>query len=366
MNVTDTMARIKRFRETRPKNKQFDRLRNIFYDFKDGANILRLVGSFLEVKTHFISPAKNRGSRGLCVDEAFRGDHKLPPVINCPDWDLEKEQQNPVLTCPICRLHRLANEALEDTSISQEDKDFLEDLESTTRPRTILKWNILDRDDPFITRIVNEVEEKVLGYKIANIGMEAWGDIEGIFDQCQCDITDVDGGIDICVTKTQGKPRTSYSAQAVIAKLAIKVTPLTQEEKALELHNLRMVCGKMTDIKTLLDALHGDLREMLDANPETATTPDAPPAESKTAIAKPAPVKPAPVAPVAAPAAAPVVSTTAAKQNPAPVAAKPTQPADDALGGGDDGGGDDVPAAPEIAKPAATSRAASILGAKKK
>lgn len=268
MGVLD---KIKKFKNTRPKNEGGrGRMTGIFHDWKEGPNHIRLVGEFLEVKTHFIAPAPKRQERGLCQQSAFAKDNenRIPQVINCPDWDITMEQEKEVKTCPVCKLFRLAKTALKEGP-DAEEKKYLDGLVSLSRQRTNLKWNIFDRNDPNVKHIDesgNEEDKK--GLKIASIGMEAWDDIEGIFDQCGFDITDAEEGCDINVIKGHNGTRTSYSAQVILAGKELKITPFDDEEKEVisGKHDLKAICGKQTDSDKVLDALHGDYRDLLDIN----------------------------------------------------------------------------------------------------
>ncbi len=277
-----TFDKVKKFSASRPRYGGGSSARGIFHTFKTGDNIVRLVGEFIEVKTHFIAPMKSRGDRGLCISDAFEGEDKLPQVCNCPDW-----------------------------------------LAGKCAPRTALKWNILDRDDPYIVEATDKGERKVLGYKIATVGMEAWNDIEGIFTQCGFDISDVNGGIDINICRTEGK-KTSYAARAILEGGSVKKTPLTEEEKALQLHDLKRLCGKQTDPLSIRDALHSDLMEDLEkAGGLTVAGEEG--AEEEAAAPAPAPKKAA--APVAAPAAPAKAAAFTSTKTPAPAAAPKAAPA---------------------------------------
>ena len=267
----ERLDKIRRFKAQRPRGGGGARLRGIFHTWKDGTNNIRLVGDFLEVRTHFIAPVPTRKERGLCQAEAFKGDDSIPKVINCPDWDIEKSEEKTSKTCPICKLNALAHAVLQEECTDAEKK-FYENLRSISRQSIKLKWNILDRDDPFVLQVEEGEEKKVKALKIADIGMEAWGDIEGIYDQMHpLDIADDEEGIDICVTR--GKTtRTTYSAAAVLDTTqrppSAKMTPLTEEEKEMKQHDLKAICGKQVDPMKIRDGLHEDYREHLELNEE--------------------------------------------------------------------------------------------------
>lgn len=278
MGVLD---KVRKFKNSRPAGGgDRTRTRDIFHDFQDGDNRIRLVGEFLEVKTHFIAPAPKRGERGLCQPDAFSKDakNKLPKVVNCPDWDVEKEEETEKKTCPICKLYRLACQVLKEDPSEEEKKEF-EAIKSAARVRTSLKWNIFDRDNPNVT-IVDEKgnESKQKGLKIATIGMEAWDDIEGIFNQCGFDITDPDEGVDIKVTKGHNGTRVAYSSQVCIdmKTKGLAVTPFDDEEREIVKNcpDLKTICAKKTDADAIRDALYGEYAELLELNADDASDDD--------------------------------------------------------------------------------------------
>jgi hypothetical protein len=305
MSVLD---KVRKFKDTRPKNNSGGSMRGIFHDWKDGSNPIRLVGEFLEVRTHFIAPVAARKDRGLCMQEAFRtkgvqskeGEEYLPQVINCLDWDIEKETVKKEKTCPICRLYAIAKQGLREGP-DAEEKKYFDELSRTAKPRTSLKWNIFDRLDPNVTVVENGSERKQKGLKIATIGMEAWGDIEGIFEQCGYDITDAVDGIDIDVKKEKGTQRAEYSACAAMGGRppTIKVTPFDAEELEIvaQKHDLKQICGKQTSAEKIIDALHGDLRDLLDLNVDGEAEEE----EAAEEAPAPAPRRQAPAAAAAEP-----------------------------------------------------------------
>jgi ribosomal protein L12E/L44/L45/RPP1/RPP2 len=299
MSVLDKIRKMKDRGDRRGNRSP---LRGIFHDWQDGPNNVRLCGDFLEVKTHFIAPAPKRNDPGLCQADAFKGDDRIQMVINCPDWDVGTEEAKAEKTCPICKLHAIANQVLAENPGPAEKKQY-DKLRSDTRQRTLLKWNVLDRDNPNIKKIEDGEEAEVLGFKIASVGMEAWDDINGIFDQCKVDISGVEEGVDICVTKAfdAKKKRVAYTAQAIIEGTSLKVTPLTKEERELELHDLLKYCGKQTDPQRVIDALHGDFRDIYELALEEEEADNEVAATGSTPDPDPAPA-PAP-APAADPAA---------------------------------------------------------------
>jgi hypothetical protein len=306
-----TLDKIKAFRNSKPAGGgNFSKQRDIFFKYKDGSNVVRLVGEFVRVETHYISPDPKRKDRGLCIPGAFDGEGSLPRVMNCLDWDLEKEQPTTTKTCPICKLHRVAHAALKEAGDSIEDKDkkYLEGIRSASRPSTSLKWNIIDRSDPYITEEKPDGSvAKILGYKVINVGMEAWNDIEGIFSQMDpVDITDIEEGMDIDIIKDHNGVRTCYKARVMMQGKSAKVTPLTEAERAMQPHDLKRLSKRLVDAGKLVDSLHDDLRALIED--------DAPAAAEEASEPAPAPKTeapaPKPAAPKTAPAKAPLPAVT--------------------------------------------------------
>ena len=302
MGIKDKMRAVRARQEKDGRGgRQFTNLRDIFFDWQEGDNIVRFIGDFLEVKTHFIAPAPKRGDRGLCNGEAFKGDYneKLQMVINCPDWDIEKEESKGTHDCPICKLNRIAGAILADNP-NDEEKETFKALASATRARTSLKWNVIDRNNPYITKKEGDHEEKIFGFKIATVGMEAFNDIEGIVDQTGMDISDDDEGLDIIVTKTK-KARWEYSAKAAmdmsVKPPTCKMTPLTEEEHAAERHRLLERCGRQSDMQKVTDALHPDYLEYLELNADDDEVASEPAAPAPTPEPTPEPKAPAEAAP---------------------------------------------------------------------
>lgn len=260
------LEKVRRFNESRPKYTNRGRTTGIFHNWKDGENPMRFVQNFVETKTHFVAPSKRTKLQtgGLCIEDAFEGEESIPKVVNCADWDMENEEWREEKTCVICKLNRLAKKVLEHRDeLDAETREKFEAVTAATYARTALKWNCINRDDPNVIKIDDDGnEEKVLGLKIANVGIEAWEDISGIIDNLGLDITDPDEGIDIIVVKQKGA-RVSYSAKPVFKGMTVKQTPLTEEERALEPHDILKLCGVQTDQDRVLDGLHEEYREML-------------------------------------------------------------------------------------------------------
>jgi hypothetical protein len=258
----DTLAKIRKLRESN-RSGNGSRKRGVFMTFEMGENIIRLVGEPIEMKNHYLGENKmaEHDKRGLITKDA----EGIPILINCLDWDINIEEPKDEKRCPICKLNELAHGELtkEDNEMSDEDRGYLTDLRSRARARTVLKWNVIDRNNPNIIEQTDDGEKEVFGFKIANIGPEAWTDIEGIFNQMGFDISDPEKGIEICVEKKRGQTRVTYSVRAVLEDGAVVRTPLTDEEKQVDLQDIKKICGGQADPEKLINALQEDYKELL-------------------------------------------------------------------------------------------------------
>lgn len=365
MSVLEKLARVQ---AARPQGGNFAKVKGIYHQWKSGPNRIRLAGEFTEVRTHYIAPTNTakRKDRGLCMPTAFQGDDKLPQVINCPNWDIALERPKKEKTCPICKLNEVARAFLKGVkALTADEKTFFDGLKQSTRATSALKWNVIDRDDPFVEVENNGKAEKVLGYKIASVGPEATTDIMGIFTQVGYDIQDPERGIDIEVTRDDKGQRTTYSARAVIEGTSLKVTPFTKEERALALNDLKARCGRQIAVEKIMDALHEDLKDIATSYGETPavggeTDIDAAVDEAVAEVSEPVAAPSRPVRPVvaqvapqtrpAAPAASKVPTSVLDRLQKKPVAHAPATDEDDALAAVISGDEDGIMDAPGVKK----------------
>jgi hypothetical protein len=264
----DVMKKRKKLNESLDysNNDNKGRLTDIFFSWREGSNVVRFLGDFLEVRTHYMAPNKARGDKGFAEMDVFKN-KTIPYMVNCPDWDIENETEKSEKTCPICKLSRIARSKIKANGLSDDEKKFYKALADKSRARRALKWNVIDREDPFAIQTDEQGnEKKVPALKIATIGIEAWRDIDNIFDQVGFDITDEENGIDIMVKKDSSGARTTYSAQVILEGGAVKKTPLSDDEKKLVQHSLPKVCGKVTESSDILAVLHDEYAKILNAD----------------------------------------------------------------------------------------------------
>lgn len=232
---------------------------NIWFQWGDKSErTIRLVGNFIVTKSHWIGPSKWNPVE-IYDSKVFEGEERLPMQVNCNNWDIEKEQDIKG-DCTICKLRKISNDILyskEGKNMPEKEKKYFKDLRYKCDVRTRYFFNCIDRDNPY----VNE-EEKVIGYKVIEIPWELMDGIISLSSQMtSVDITGIDNGIDLLITRSGGgsKEKVKYSVQPCYdADLSVKKTPLTELEKALVLHDLILLKGKVTENSELRDKIAGE------------------------------------------------------------------------------------------------------------
>lgn len=254
-------------------------VKDVFFKFKTGVNRIRLVGDMVESRAHYLAGNAKRSNRGLCPPVAFEGDEKIFSAMNCPDWDPTTETKKPEKTCPICQLNMIAQRALASGKLNESTKAFYEELKQNSKEMTSFKVNIIDRDDPYITVVDNGTETKQKGLKIASLTYTVAKKIYDLSRNLGFGIENPDKGIDIEVVRTDTNGKTSYDVRPVFEGIQAKVTPLTAEERAYQVHDLVAICNREVDTDKVRSALHGDLISLLDKYyPQRSGAPATPPA----------------------------------------------------------------------------------------
>jgi len=122
--------------------------------WKDGKNPVRLVGNYVEVHTHVISPS-SFGSIGVADASNFKGKGAIPFEVSCVDWNLKEEKYHHERTCPFCKLAERARIALKRTDLLDEEKKIFEKIRAACKATKKLKWNLIDRNAPYYFKVAN-------------------------------------------------------------------------------------------------------------------------------------------------------------------------------------------------------------------
>lgn len=232
---------------------------------------VRLVGDFIVTKSHWIGPSKWNASINLFNEKSFEGEEKLPVQMNCNNWDIDTEHENKSGGCIVCKLRKIANDILyspEGKNLSEKEKEYFKDLRYKCDAKTRYFFNCLDRDNPYV-----DEANSVLGYKVIEIPWELMDGIIAISSKMKgIDISGPENGIDLLISRTGGgkdkKEKVKYSVQPVYDGLSAKVTPLTEIEKALIPHDLKLLKGKKIENGLLKDKLNDEFKAFFEGNSE--------------------------------------------------------------------------------------------------
>ena len=239
--------------------------RDIFYNI-DKEQILRFVGDYLPSRTHWIG-ASQFNPFEIFQPGAFEGEDKLSNQIICSNWDIENEKYNPNGGCIICKLRSIADDIMRNSkSLGIDEKGVAEfkDLRYKCDYRQQYTFNIIDRQNPDG------------GFKIVKVSKELMGELNSIHESYQpADFAGIEDGVDIKVVKAGGggQGRVTFKASLILQGAKVKITPLTEEEKAWQTLDLKKFAGKMPDQAAILSKLLPRFRDLIDANAGTATTP---------------------------------------------------------------------------------------------
>lgn len=207
-----------------------------------GENRVRLGGVFIMTGQHFVEKLmQSQFMRSKQQGADNKG--KFSKSMTCLNWNIDQEKSvsDEYKCCAICDLRTAARKAEKDAkdskTLTAEEKEKLMAQFSTISgesvPKTRYLWPAIMRADPNVTiEEENGAKRECIGWKVLNLPKEANEGIEKLLKQYP-KLIDPDEGVDIIITKTKGK-RTSYTVGFALNGINIAMTPLTDEEKAME------------------------------------------------------------------------------------------------------------------------------------
>ena len=242
-----------------------------FYRWKDGDNVVRLVGEPIMVRTYYL-PKSSYNATELFNPDAFNKDaneHALPKVINCPDWNIAErkfENNGDVLRA----LNKIANEMLKigkENGLASAQLKKWQGVRNKTMPTLQYKWLCFDRDMPYVVEDGRIKEPKELtGYQIITLSRTLFEMVIAAQESYgEDDIFDVQKGCDL-VFKKSIDSKTKKAVWAVNLKMngrRVAETPFTDEEKALEMPNLLELSGRQIPNQLIMNNLLGEYAEMI-------------------------------------------------------------------------------------------------------
>ena len=223
---------------------------NIWFDWgKKEEHVVRIVGDFISVHSHWIGESKFGNDVPILNPSAFKGDNKIPMTVACGNWDVSTETEDPDGdACPVCRLGRNADAMLKKygKDLVETEKEVFKTIRRKCRVNAQYLFTIIDRDNPYL-----DEEKTKKGYKILKAPEKLLKAILELSDKMDgIGISSPDEGIDIIIKKTvseKTKTDVTYSALPVMSGINVKQTPLTEEEKNYREIDLMKFAGKPID-----------------------------------------------------------------------------------------------------------------------
>lgn len=280
---------------------------DIFMNFRDGDNPVRLVGNIEEVRYHYVGMPKDKLLQSIAEPNYLDRNNpdNIPAMVACLDWDVENQVEKEDKKCPYCAIQREMFRRVRKEALSEEQVKVYKTLSQQMRVQSSNKVNCIDRRDPYVTKKDGDVETKVKGYKIASFGSRAMESLASIFKATKRDLASIEDGIDLIVNKSNKSGNTSYSIVPVISGTSMKISPLTEEERSWQMHNVKIFGGTYVPVDKMIRALRPEFSIVYQDIVRNSF--------SARGGNEPAPVSYERPAPVSAPASAPVSS-------PAPIA----------------------------------------------
>ena len=243
-----------------------------FYNWKDGDNIVRLVGKPIMTRTYYL-PMSSFNKIDIFKKDAFdkqtNKQFALPKVINSPNWNIENEcfEDNGDV---LLYLNKIANEMVRvgtENGLQAQEIDKWKKIRSKTIPTLQYKFLCLDRDLPYVMEDGKIKQPRELsGYKIITFSKTLFEMIiaaqENYGDD---DIFDIQKGCDIVIKKSTD-PKTHkvvWAANLRMIGRSVAETPLTDEEKALEIPNLLEISNKQIPNEQIMHNLLDEYVQMI-------------------------------------------------------------------------------------------------------
>ena len=223
---------------------------NIWFDWGNkNERVIRLVGDFKAIRSHWIGESKFGQDVAILNPGAFKGDNKIPMQVACGNWQVGTETEDPDGdACPVCRLGRNADAFLKKygKELVEADKNLFKAIRRKCAVKCNYLFKVIDRENPYL-----DDDKTKKGYKILRANEKLLKAILALSDQMKgIGISSIDEGIDITIKKVvsdTARTDVTYTALAVMEGMKVKQTPLTDEEKEYRDLDLAKFAGKPVD-----------------------------------------------------------------------------------------------------------------------
>ena len=240
----------------------FSSKEGLWISLVNGDNEVRLGGNVAVCERHYI--------KDLVSAEALKSSGEQRSAVNanttCMNWDIEGQtkSEEELHCCPVCDLRVAANmkrqEAKDAGDEDQEKK--MKELSGKSYARARYSWDAISRADPIVeTKDAEGNVEKNPGWKILNLGKEGTEAIEALANQYS-QLADPEEGCDIVISRHKSN-RITYGASFALEGPNIKVSPLTEEEMAMEKIDLIRFVANHVSPRVLFESLKPAFQELI-------------------------------------------------------------------------------------------------------
>lgn len=263
MGILDKLAQAKEATgSTGGGSKTFVNKAGLWVNLDDGDNAVRLGGNVVVCERHYVVDLVNGDALKPQGDER----PVLGKNITCLNWDIDNQKRidEELHCCAICDLRVAANlrrrEAKDAKNKELEDK--MKELSGKAYARSRYSWDAISRANPNVTTIDAEGNEtEAPGWKILNLGTEGTEAIEALAKQYP-QIADPKEGCDVVIAKHKSN-RITYGASFALAGPNIKISPLTEEEKAMEPVDLLRYVASHASPRAIFESLKPGYQELI-------------------------------------------------------------------------------------------------------
>jgi len=262
MGILDKLEKAKAATGGGGNRQAFSSQQGLWIRLENGDNEVRLGGNVAVCNRHYV--------KELVSAESLKSSGEGRPAVNanatCMNWDIEGQEKSEeeLHCCPVCDLRVAANMKRQEAKDAgdEEQEKKMKELSGKSYARARYSWDAISRADPIIeTKDAEGNTEKNPGWKILNIGKECTEALEALANQYP-QLADPEEGCDVVISRHKSN-RITYGASFALDGVNIKVTPLTEEEMAMEKIDLIRYVANHISPRVLFESLKPEHQELI-------------------------------------------------------------------------------------------------------
>lgn len=250
----------------------------IFFKLEEGEHQIRLVGDgWVTIHSHYYNTKFSELK--LFPDSAFTGENHIKKISACADFDPDTEMNRSEKKCVLCKLRKAANDILygeDSSSLSSEQKELLGSIAKEAAPTERYFFLCIDRKSP-------EIAPGKKGLKIIEFPKNLMKQFLTFADKnSDIELFDDEEGVDLIITKKRDSNKWVYTIDFVRSgRTVAPPSPLTDEEKAYQKHDIKKIMGKVPSQKDIYENLILEFQDMVEFDEEEEEEEEEPQKEEK-------------------------------------------------------------------------------------